>query len=57
MLFRSLIVRTVVVRRNTGLGSAPPWVWLANLLLVDGAVVYLVTVTGMYLANTGSLTL
>ena len=52
-----LIVRTAVVRRNTGLGSAPLWVWLVNLLLVAGAVVYLLTVTGMYLASEGILTL
>ena len=34
-----LIARTVVLRRNAGLGSAPLWVWIANFLLVIGLVV------------------
>jgi hypothetical protein len=48
-----LIARTVVLRRSAGLGSAPLWVWLVNLLLTAGAGVYLVTVTGMYLMSEG----
>nr|RZI35029.1 hypothetical protein BJQ95_02599 [Cryobacterium sp. SO1] len=37
-----LIARTVVLRRNAGLGSAPLWVGVANTVLVCGATVWLV---------------
>ncbi|GAB3128273.1 DUF2510 domain-containing protein [Glaciibacter psychrotolerans] len=33
-----LIARTVVLRRNTGIGSPPLWVWIANLLIVGGLI-------------------
>jgi len=42
-----LIARTVVLRRHAGLGSAPLWVWLANLLLATGAVVFVLTLVGL----------
>ncbi|QYF72391.1 DUF2510 domain-containing protein [Cryobacterium sp. PAMC25264] len=42
-----LIARTVVLRRNAGLGSAPLWVWLVNLLLASGAVVLVLTLVGL----------
>ena len=34
-----LIARTVVLRRHAGLGSAPLWVWVANLVVVSVLVV------------------
>jgi len=42
-----LIARTVVLRRHAGLGSAPLWVWLVNLLLVTGAVVVVLALVGL----------
>lgn len=42
-----LIARTVVLRRHAGLGSAPLWVWLVNLLLASGAVLYVLTLVGL----------
>jgi hypothetical protein len=42
-----LIARTVVLRRHAGLGSAPLWVWLVNLLLVTGAVVVVLAQVGL----------
>ena len=42
-----LIARTAVLRRHAGLGSAPLWVWLVNLLLVTGAVVVVLALVGL----------
>jgi len=39
-----LIARTVVLRRNTGIGSAPLWVWIANFLLVGGLIAFAIVV-------------
>jgi Protein of unknown function (DUF2510) len=38
-----LVARTVVLRRHTGIGSPPLWVWLVNLLVSVGTCVLLVT--------------
>ncbi|GAA3895229.1 hypothetical protein GCM10022381_40950 [Leifsonia kafniensis] len=46
-----LIARTVVLRRNTGIGSAPLWVWIANFLLVVGLVLFLVVVFAAVFAS------
>jgi hypothetical protein len=36
-----LVARTLVLRRRTGIGSAPMWVWLVNLLVVTGTTLLL----------------
>ena len=41
-----LIVRTVIVRRETGVGTAPLWMWVINLLCAAALLYAAVTIAG-----------
>lgn len=46
-----LIARTVVLRKNTGIGSAPLWVWLANVIIVGGLIAFAILFLAMFFAG------